>query len=90
MREIPNVKFTDTETAVSLLTICLNSVPPGGLDFATIRTRNRVADAIEKIGDGDTIKLEDSDYTAAQEAIKTTRWATRNKHLIQFAELFGL
>lgn len=90
MKTIPNVKFNETESVVSLLTTCLNAIPEGGLNFTEIRARNRVMDAIEAVPNCTEIKLEDADYAVAQGAIKTTRWAIRNKHLIQFADLFQL
>ena len=55
MKTIPNLKFTIKDpdgktdaTTASLLQLCLNVPPSGGLDFATIRTRLRVSDVLEK------------------------------------------
>ena len=90
MKEIPNLKFKDRDSTVSLLKIALNYPSERGLDFITIRARNRVMDAIENVTDGGIIKLEDADQTTAVEAIKAVRWTTVNKDLIQFAEQFGL
>ena len=90
MREVPNKRFNEERTTVSLLTICLNNPGDRGLDLVTIRTRNRVFDAMEGVKEGDVIKLEDADYAVAQEAVRAARWAKPDKHIIQFAELFGL
>lgn len=90
MKEIPVKSFNEKDSTVTLLLVCLNTPPAGGFDFATIRARNRIADAVEKLQPGEIIKLEDSDYSMAQEAIKATRWVVRNKELLQFGEAFGL
>jgi len=95
MKTTPNVTYKTTPdgkpiTTVSLLQDCLKSMPQGGFDFATIRARTRIADVLEKLKEGEEIKLEDADHAAAVEAIKGTRWVVADKHLIQFAEQFGL
>ncbi len=90
MKEIPNKQFTETVTTVSLLTVCLNDPGKDGFDLPLLRSRDRVAKALDGLKAGDVIKLEDADYATAQNAIKAVRWATRDKHLITFAEQFGL
>lgn len=90
MKEIPNVKFTEADSAVSLLKLALQFPPQGGMDFAEIRARNRIADIIEKVEAGGVIKLEDADHAKAVEFVKLVRWTSSPKHLIAFAELFGL
>ena len=90
MKEIPNVQFTEADSTVSLLKFALQSVPPGGFDFNEARARNRILDAAESVKQGDIIKLEDADYTKAVEVVKAARWGGAPKHLIQFAEQFGL
>lgn len=91
MKTIPNAKFNETTSTVSLLKIAVNYCPPGtGLDFANMRKRLRVADAIEKVEDGGEIKLEDEDYKTAVECVRGVQWSGPAKHLIQFAEQFGL
>jgi len=90
MKEVPNKRFNENDTAVSLLTICLNNPGERGLDLVTIRARNRVFDAMEGVKEGDVIKLEDADMTVAQDAVRAARWAKPLKIYIQFAELFGL
>jgi hypothetical protein len=90
MKEIPNKQFTETDSTASLLRTCLNNPGKTGLDLPAIRARNRVADAIEKVAAGDIIKLEDADHGTAQQAIRDVRWASCDKHLVQFAEQFGL
>lgn len=94
MKEIPNATYAvengEPTTVAKLLASCLESMPPGGLDFATIRARLRVTKAIEGLKDGDMIKLEDADFTAAKLAIEHTRWVRPQAHLIAFAELFHL
>ncbi len=90
MKEIPDKKFDDKDSACSLLKQCLDAPPmPGGFDITIVRARNRVADAIEATKDG-VLKLEDADYVTAQEAMKQTRWGTRSKNLDEFYKLFGL
>lgn len=90
MKEIPVKQFTDTVNTVSLLTVCLNDPGREGFDLTLLRARERVAKAIDGLKQGDVIKLEDADYVTAQNAIKGVRWASRDKHLIAFAEQFGL
>lgn len=77
-------------TTAELLIDSLKFTPQGGFDFATMRARTRAMDAAEKAGAGGTIDLEDADYSVAQEAIKNVRWGRMDKHLISFAEQFGL
>jgi hypothetical protein len=90
MKEIANKQFTEIESTATLLQVCLNFPPQGGFDLATIRARNKVADAAEKARPGDTIALEDADFATAQAAIKQVRWGKPDRYLIQFAEQFGL
>lgn len=90
MKEIPNIQFTDTQTTATTLLTCLNNPGKDGLDFAAMRARNKVADAIEKVEAGGVIKLEDSEYATAQNAIKEVRWVSREDFLLKFAEQFGL
>lgn len=91
MKEIPNMKFSEGTSTVSLLKIAINACAPGtGLDFANMRKRLRVSDAIEKVEDGGVIKLEDEDYKTAVECIRGVQWVQPSKHIIQFAEQFGL
>lgn len=37
IKEIPNVKFTEADSTVSLLKVAINYPTQGGLDFAAIR-----------------------------------------------------
>ena len=97
MKTIPNLKFTIKDpdgstnaTTASLLQLCLNVPPQGGLDFATIRTRLRVADVLEKAKPGSDIKLEDSDYATALEAVRAMKWGGVHKDILRFADEFGL
>lgn len=90
MKEVPNKQFTEKDSTVSLLTTCLNNPGDNGLDLAAIRARSRVMDALEEIESGGMIKLEDADYTVAQQSVKSVRWAAPHKHFISFAEQFGL
>ncbi len=89
MKEIPNKKFTETDSVSSLLLAALDAPPERGFDFAIMRARGRVEDSLKGVKDGDTIKLEDADYAAAIEAVKSVRWIKRGKHLIEFADMFG-
>jgi hypothetical protein len=96
MKTTPIVSFKinadgKVETTCTLLQQCLKIPPQSGFDFATMRSRLRVEAAIEKLAPEDQeLKLEDADHAAAVEAIKGTRWAVNEKHIIQFAEQFGL
>lgn len=96
MKNIPNVTFNTgdeknpTTTTAKMLASCLESPPEKYFDFATIRAHNRVADVLDKVQDGGEIVLEDADYATALSAIKNTRWIKPGKHIIQFADQFGL
>lgn len=90
MKETANIQFTETDSTVSLLKVALNNPPAQGFDFAVMRARGRIEDALEGLKSGDVIKLEDSDYATAVEAVKNVKWAARSKHLIQFGEQWGL
>jgi len=90
MKETPNVQFTEAESTVFLLKIALQQMPQGGFTFEESRARNRIADVLEKVESGGIIKLEDSDHAKAVEVVKAARWGGNPKHLIQFAEQFGL
>lgn len=97
MREIPNkttslplkadgkpVLFSD------LLRTALDFTPPGGFDPATLRARARVDKALETVGEGDLIKLEDADYATAQVAVGGVRWVGRHPDYLAFADAFGV
>ena len=93
MKELPVLQFTESESTLSFLKIALNAPPINGLDLATIRARSRVMDTVEKLekdAGNLVLKLEDTDYTAAKEAIRQVRWNVLSKHLIRFAEQFEL
>jgi len=90
MTEIKNTKLTENDTTGTLLALCLNYAGEKGLDIPTIRSRVRVLGALEGIKVGGVIKLEDADYATAQTVIKEVRWASVGKHLITFAEQFGV
>ena len=85
----PDAKAT---TVAELLEICLSVPPTGGFDFAIMRDRNRVADAVAPVKNSINadIILEDADFETAVAAIKNTRWARNDKHLLEFASLFGI
>lgn len=96
MKNIPNLTLNTGDeknpstTTAKMLASCLDSPPERFFDFATIRARNRVADVLDKVTDGGEIILEDADYEVAKQAIELTRWVKRSKHIIQFADQFGL
>lgn len=104
MKEIPNVQFTapvvvasippkevPAETTATFLKIALDIPPPGAaFSPALMRARNRVEDAMEGVEVGGVIKLEDADYTTAQEAVKNVQWGRRDRNILKFVELFGL
>lgn len=96
MKNTPNptfaIKMPDGKdaTAKSLLLLCIDFTPPGGLDLSAQRARNRVADALENGLTSSDIQLEDADYAVAQEAIKGMKWGGRHKDIPRFAELFGV
>ncbi len=94
MKTTPNVTFAmkidgKNATTVSLLGLCLAHPPQGGFDFATMRSRNRVAEACEKVKAGGEIKLEDTDHATAIEAVKSMKWGVSHKELLKFGDLFG-
>jgi hypothetical protein len=91
MKEIPNQQFTEKDTTVSLLTQCLDFTQiEKGFAIGDLKARARVDKALAEVKAGDIIKLEDSDYAVAQQAIREVRWLNRKPHLITFAEQFGL
>lgn len=96
MKEIPNRTFTleikpgEPATTAKLLELTLQQPPPEGFTFAVMRARNRVADAISKVAEGDVIKLEDADYETAKRAVEAFKWAQAHRDLLTFAEQFGL
>ena len=93
MKTIPNITFDAKPEPVSvakLLETCLATPPQQGFDFATIRARQRVQDVLDKVTDGGEIQLEDADFQTAKDAVAVTRWVRPDKHLLSFAELFGL
>ncbi len=99
MKTIPNVIFKIKEsdakdaknsTAAFLLKMCLAQPPPVGFDFSTMRARNRIADALDKSKPGGEIKLEDADFAAAVECVKSMKWGANHPDLLKFGELFGL
>ena len=96
MKTTPNLTFQlkDSDgkpmTAAKFIALCLANPPPQGFDFATMRGRNRVADAIEKVKAGGEIKLEDADHAVAVEAVRQMKWGTSHKDILKFGELFGL
>jgi hypothetical protein len=96
MKHIPNPTYViklpnGTEaTAKDLLLLCIDYVPPQGLDLPAQRARNRVAIELEKMAPGAEIVLEDHDYVTAQDAIRMMRWNARHKDIVAHAELFGV
>jgi hypothetical protein len=94
MKKIPNLSFApkdaEPQTVAKLLSACLNTPPPQGFDFATMRIRNKIQDVLDSAENNQEIVLEDAQFSAAVEAVKMTRWRSREKHLIEFGELFGL
>lgn len=77
-------------STASILALTLNAPPQGGFDFAAMRARKRVADAIEKVAPGDEISLEDADFQTAKSCVENYRWGGNHPDLIKFAEQFGL
>jgi hypothetical protein len=98
MKNIPNLQFTiktdpaakKPATAADLLKITLTQTPQGGFDFATMRARNRLADALDKVKAGGDIRLEDADFVTAKQCVGSYRWAACHPDLLKFAALFGL
>lgn len=90
MKETPNVQFTEADSTASLLLTALNIPGKTGFDIPAIRARNRVIDVVSKVEKGGVITLEDADHATAQQAIREVRWASCEKHLITFAEQWGL
>lgn len=96
MKEIPNITFAlplekGQATTAKLLELTLQQPPDhNGFSFALMRARNRVADALANVKEGDVIKLEDADYETAKRAVESFKWATTHPDLLRFAEQFGL
>ena len=96
MKTTPNPAFSikgpdgKEMTAAGILLFCLSNPPQGGFDFATMRARNKVADAVEKLAPGAEITLEDAEHATAVEAVRAMKWTALNKDLLKFGELFGL
>jgi len=96
MKTVLNLTFKpDNEkeppsTTAKLLVVCLKSMPERGFDFTEIRARQRIFDVIENVQDGGEIQLEDADHAKVVECVRASRWVEPSKHLITFAEQFGL
>ena len=95
MKNIPNKSVNiesnpKAKTFADLLVQALDFMPPGGFDPATLRARSRVEKALEGVGAGHEIKLEDSDYETAQAAVKSVRWVGRHGDYIALADAFGV
>jgi hypothetical protein len=98
MKEIPNKSTalppakTDglAPTYADLLRNALDFPPQGGFTLEEMRKRGRIDKALTDVKAGDVIKLEDADYTAAQEVIRAVRWNGRSPELLAFAEAFGV
>lgn len=103
MKTVPNVTFTlkadglTPSTTASLLRLTLAQQPApspanpqGGFTFEIMRSRNRIADVIDKLKDGAPLKLEDADYANAVQCVRDMRWGTNHPDLLKFAEQFGL
>ena len=99
MKSIPNLKFTikllDADTApatsATLIKFTLNQAPDQGFDFATMRARSKVADALDKMApDTAVIEMEDTDFATARGCVESFRWSVGHPDLVKFGELFGL
>lgn len=97
MKTIPIITFSEkndkTITTLSLLKTCCENMPSGiGLDIPNMRARNKVLDVIEKAEkeSATELVLEDAVYDTAKNCVKESRWAKVEKHLLAFADLFGL
>lgn len=89
MKELAIIKFTETESTVTLLRLCLDATPERGFDRATLKARDRVDVALDKLTPEDTtIKLEDSDYATAVQAAAAVRWVKREKYYTAFHDQF--
>lgn len=92
MKSVPNKVFATEPklvTTATLLKDALEAMPPNGFDLNTIRARLRLVEAIEKM-EGETLKIEDADFSSAVQAVQQVKWVRLEKYLLQFAEQFGL
>lgn len=98
MKTVQNVKYgirvrendQQNATTASLLLLVLQQPPPGGFDFPTMRSRNRVIDAVEKNPNAISIEFEDADYKTAADCVRDYRWIVNHRDVLKFAEQFGL
>lgn len=99
MKTLPNVQFSlkanandpANATVASLVKLTLCQTPPQGFDFSTMRARQRVADALDKLSpDAPTIELEDADFATARQCVEAFKWGSYHPELLQLAKLFDL
>ncbi len=107
MKKVPILQFTlraDPEsnanaTTADLIILVLKQPPlpsqqnpTGGFDFAAIRARLRVTQALEKLKPSSKeIAFEDADYKTVVECVREYRgWRTTHGDIVQFCEQFGL
>jgi len=87
MKTIEIKKLNDKETTLDLIKLSLNYPTKEGFYLKEMKLRLRVDKAIEKIKDN-KLELEDSDFETLKKCINSMRWASRNKELIEFLEMF--
>lgn len=71
-----------------LLLSALDQPPQGGFNRQNIRARGRVEDALNAVGEGKDITLEDQDYQTAKDCIDACGWASRGPHIRRLFDLF--
>jgi len=78
-------KFLDYK---DLIEAALDIIPQGGFTPKDIRDRNRIQEALDKVGVDGVVKLEDADYDNLDKIIKDSRWLIRNKDITKFLRNF--
>lgn len=90
MKEVAIIKFTETDSTVTLLRSCLDATPERGFDRATLKARARVDAVLDALKPEDgIIKMEDADYATAVQATAAVRWVKREKYYNTFHDQFA-
>lgn len=87
MKTVENKKLKipgDVEEYSDLIMICVKNPPQGGYNVDEMRKRIKVMDVIEK--GGDSLGFEDADYECVKQCVKSMRWASVHKDIIDFVD----
>ena len=93
---IPDVvKSTEKElvtkpaTFADLALICVQAPKEGGFGVEEMRKRFRIIDALEKVGETATVKLEDQDASLLKEICLEFKWSNMHRDIIDFIDAMG-